>query len=96
MEFVGWIVVPWIFNLGAINGFVSKLRMGEDRVQHTEWKNRQGEQSCDGNVSHIPHPPSQVSVQHRPDPSRNYCDGELVLEPQPELLRKLVLLPRIA
>ncbi len=48
---MGWKVIPLIVNLGEINALVSKLRQGEGRVQHTVWKNRQGEQGPDKNVS---------------------------------------------
>jgi hypothetical protein len=33
---------------------MSKLRGGKDRIQHTEWKDRQGEQGPDKSVSQFP------------------------------------------
>jgi hypothetical protein len=54
MKFVGRKVIPWIVDLGAMNAFVSKLRWKLDQVRHTKWKDRQGEQGPDRNVSQCP------------------------------------------
>jgi hypothetical protein len=54
MKFVWRKVIPWIVDLRAINALVSKFRWVEDRVQHMEWKDRQGEQGPNKNVLQFP------------------------------------------
>jgi hypothetical protein len=32
MKFVGWKIVPWIVDLGAMEAIVRELRQGEDQI----------------------------------------------------------------
>ncbi len=56
MKFVGLIAAAFRkLDLGAIHAVVvNKLNQGENRVRHTKWEGRKGEQSPDGNVAEFP------------------------------------------
>jgi hypothetical protein len=62
MKFVNRIIIPWKVDLRAVTALVSKLRFELDRIRHTKWEDRQGEQGPDRNVTQ--YPVSQVEYQY--------------------------------